>query len=174
LKPLQMSEIDGVCLRRRDLLAMPGFDVITASDRTIPFENLSVGDEETFETLRIEAAAPEFGKDIDESRFVMEVRGADRAVSYSKGCFPGQEPIVMARDRAGFINRAFLSLKGRQVIPSGTKLTRDGLEVGVVTSSCHSPRLNQPIAIGYIKRGHQDVGTELDANGITLEIYNRI
>jgi folate-binding protein YgfZ len=124
------------------------------------------GTSETFETLRIEAGTPLFGPDIDENRFVMEVGGASRAVSFNKGCFLGQEPIVMARDRAGHVNRAFLGLKileGQTPLAAGTKLFHDGQEVGVVTSSCHSPRLGAPIALGYLRWKHQEPGTTMEA-----------
>ena len=130
------------------------------------------GDDDVYETLRIEAGSPEYGKDIDDTRFVMEVARAERAVSFAKGCFPGQEPIVMSRDRAGFVNRAFLGMKVLEggPIPRGTKLMRDGVEVGVVTSSIYSPRLESPIAIGYVKRGHQERGTLLSAGQQILSI----
>ena len=78
----------------------------------------------------------------------------------------------MSRDRAGFVNRAFLGMKvlsGGPLAP-GTKLTRDGAEVGIVTSSIDSPRLGAPLALGYIKRGHQDPGTKLDAAGQAVEL----
>jgi glycine cleavage system aminomethyltransferase T len=86
-------------------------------------------------------------------------------VSYTKGCFLGQEPIVMARDRAGHVNRAFLGLKVLEggPLPAGTQIFRDGQEVGVVTSSCHSPRLGAAIAIGYLRWKHQEVGLRLAA-----------
>jgi folate-binding protein YgfZ len=169
LPPLAMRLEADRMIRRRDLLGLPGYDMISKSD-TLP--DGPVGDPDAYETLRIEAGSPEYGKDIDESRFVMEVAWADRAVSYAKGCFPGQEPIVMARDRAGFINRAFLNLDvvdGGPIAP-GTKLTRDGTEVGLVTSSCHSPRFGRAVACGYVKRGHQEPGTRLDAGGQVVVI----
>src|SRR6476620_2961430 len=106
--------------------------------------------ETAFETLRIDAGTPVDGVDIGEDRFVMEVARALRAVSYAKGCYLGQEPIVMARDRAGFVNRAFLGVKVLEggPLPAGTKLFRDGAEVGVTTSSVQSPRLGVPLALG--------------------------
>ena len=95
----------------------------------------------------------------------MEVGNAARAVSYTKGCFLGQEPIVMARDRAGHVNRAFSGLKVLDggPLPPGSKLFRDSQEVGVVTSSCHSPRLGEPVALGYLRWKHQDHGTRMEA-----------
>ncbi len=105
-----------------------------------------------------------YGVDIDESRFVMEVGRATRAVSFEKGCFPGQEPIVMARDRAGRVNRQFLGLKVVKggPVPAGAKLLRDGQEVGVVTSSTDSPRLGVPVALGYVHWMQVAPGTRLE------------
>lgn len=165
-------------IRRRDMLGVPGFDMMTADDPVPTIEYLIKHnaiydeDEDAYETLRIEAGSPEYGKDIDDTRFVMELPNAARAVSFTKGCFPGQEPIVMARDRAGFVNRAFLGMKVLEggIIPHGTKLTRDGQEIGIVTSSTLSPRLNAPLAIGYVKRGHQERGTKLQAGDQPVEL----
>src|SRR5262249_129642 len=81
---------------------------------------------------------------------------------YSKGCFLGQEPIVMARDR-GHVNRTLLGLTvaGDQVLAPGTRLLHNGAEAGQVTSSVFSPRHGQVIALAYLKRGAQEPGTPL-------------
>lgn len=170
---------DATCsIRRRAPLGVPGFDVVCRTDvadgvrRMLTAAGATAGTPETFEVLRVEAGTPVFGKDIDDTRFVMEVGFALRAVSYSKGCYLGQEPIVMARDRAGHVNRAFLGLKvldGGPLAP-GTKLLRDGAEVGVVTSSCDSPRLGAPVALAYLKWKHQEPGLRLDAGGQAVEV----
>jgi folate-binding protein YgfZ len=163
---------DATCsIRRRDHLGLPGFDIVCRVEvadgvrRLLVASGATSASAETFETLRIEAGTPVFGKDIDESRFVMEVGYAPRAVSYTKGCFLGQEPIVMARDRAGHVNRAFLGLKVLDggPLPVGAKVFHDDQEVGVVTSSCHSPRLGAPVALAYLKWKHQDPGTRMEA-----------
>jgi glycine cleavage system aminomethyltransferase T len=108
---------------------------------------------------------PIYGIDIDQDRSVMEVGRFERAVSYTKGCFLGQEPIVMARDRTGHAVRSFLGMKVLEggPLPAGTKLSRVGQEVGVVTSSTDSPRLGLPVALGYLKWKHQDAGSRLEA-----------
>ncbi|QDU23004.1 YgfZ/GcvT domain-containing protein [Urbifossiella limnaea] len=165
-------------VRRRDPLGLPGYDLVCLADKAEGLRGLLEaagavpGTAETFEVLRIEAGTPVFGPDIDATRFVMEVGNAARAVSYAKGCFLGQEPIVMARDRAGHVNRAFSAVKVLQggPLPPGTKLLRDGQEVGVVTSSCHSPRLGAPVALGYLKWKHQDAGTVMEAGGRPVEV----
>jgi folate-binding protein YgfZ len=165
------DEAGGGPVRPRELLGLPGFDVVVpvasagSARQRLTDAGATPASREVFETLRIEAGTPLFGPDIDENRFVMEVAHAARAVSYTKGCYLGQEPIVMARDRAGHVNRAFSAVKVLQggPLPPGTKLLRDGQEVGVVTSSCHSPRLGAPVALGYLRWKHQDVGTRMEA-----------
>ncbi len=157
-------------IRRHDRLGMTGYDIVFLPQRADGVRRMLMAagavsaEPDVFETLRIEAGTPVYGVDIDEMRFVMEVGRAPRAVSFEKGCFPGQEPIVMARDRAGRVNRQFLGLKvleGR-VIPAGAKLLRDGQEVGVVTSSTVSPRLGTPLALGYVHWMHVAPGTRLE------------
>ena len=158
-------------VRRRDPLGVPGYDLVCATDgAAVVRERLVAAGAQlaagaTYETLRIEAGTPVFGPDIDATRFVMEVGNAARAVSYSKGCYLGQEPIVMARDRAGHVNRAFCGLKVLEggPLPTGSKVFRDGQEVGLVTSSCHSPRLGVPVALGYLRWKHQEPGTRMEA-----------
>lgn len=162
---------DSTCsIRRRTPLGVSGFDIVCLVEkaegiaRMLLAAGAKAADAQVYETLRIEAGTPVYGIDIDESRFVMEIGNVARAVSYTKGCFIGQEPIVMARDRAGHVNRAFLGLKVLEGSkpPAGTRITRDGQEVGVVTSSIDSPRLGRPIALAYVRRGHQEVGTRLE------------
>lgn len=158
-------------VRRHDPLGVPGYDLVSLNDRAtdvwraLRAAGAVPAGEATYETLRVEAGTPVYGIDIGEDRFVMEVARAPRAVSYAKGCYLGQEPIVMARDRAGFVNRAFLGVKvlAGGPLPAGTKLFRDAAEVGLVTSSLPSPRLNAPLALGYIRRGNQEPGLRLEA-----------
>jgi folate-binding protein YgfZ len=158
-------------VRRRDPLGVPGYDIVCPAETGAAVRDALVAAGATpagpdaYETLRVEAGTPVYGPDIDAGRFVMEVGRAERAVSYAKGCFIGQEPIVMARDRAGHVNRAFLGLKvlDGDPLPHGAKLLRDGQEVGLVTSSVASPRLGAPVALGYLRRGHQDAGLRLEA-----------
>ncbi|HEY2787017.1 MAG TPA: glycine cleavage T C-terminal barrel domain-containing protein [Fimbriiglobus sp.] len=165
-------------VRRHDRLGVPGFDVVCPTDAagkvwsSLTRAGAVPAGTSAFETLRIEAGTPLFGPDIDANRFVMEVARVERAVSYSKGCFLGQEPIVMARDRAGHINRAFLGMKVLDDGPvtSGTKLFRGDQEVGVITSSTDSPRLGCPVAVGYVRRGHQEKGTTLTAGSQSVEV----
>jgi folate-binding protein YgfZ len=147
---------------------LPGFesldvfpDNVDATRQRILDAGALIGDTETYNVLRIEAGVPEVGIDIDEDRLAMEVNRPD-AISYTKGCYLGQETIVMARDR-GQVNRKLMGLRvtaGKEPV-TGARLFRDGNEAGQVTSSTYSPRLHCVIALGYLRRGSWDAGTEL-------------
>lgn len=158
-------------IRRHDSLGVPGFDLFCSAAQTpevrttLTASGARPARQEIWEMLRIEAGMPVYGKDIDENRLVMEVGRTKQPICYTKGCFLGQEPIVMARDR-GHVNRTLLgiTINGGGPAASGTLLYRDGAEVGQITSSVVSYRLG-PIALAYVKRGHQEPGTivELDS-----------
>jgi glycine cleavage system aminomethyltransferase T len=101
---------------------------------------------------------------IDSPKFVPEVGRARQVICYTKECYLGQEPIVMARDR-GQVNRTLLGLKlVGDPAPHGSLVYRDGKEVGRVTSSLQSPRLGT-IALAYIRRGNQEAGTAVEVEG---------
>src|SRR5262249_5174348 len=95
-----------------DALGMPGYDFFCTPGHASPVwaAFISAGPRpaglQAYELLRVEAGTPVYGKDIDEERFVVELDRAGRAISYTKGCYLGQEPIVVARDR-GHVNRHF-------------------------------------------------------------------
>jgi tRNA-modifying protein YgfZ len=151
-------------------LGLPGFDLIVPVAEAATLWEWAVGcgarpaGLQALEILRIEAGVPVYGKDIDEERFVVELDRIQQAISYTKGCYLGQEPIVMARDR-GHVNRHFRGVILEKTVPLsvGTKLLRDGTEVGQVTSSVISPRFGS-IALAYLRRGSEEPGTKLEAD----------
>jgi tRNA-modifying protein YgfZ len=155
-------------VRRHDPLGLPGYDLVCLKNRAADiWRRLTTAGAvpaglDAYDVLRIEAGTPTFGADIDENRFVVEVGRTD-AICYTKGCYLGQEPIVMARDRAGHVNRSFRGLRLRDAqSAAGDKLfAADGKEVGVVTSAAVSPRLG-PVALGYLRRGADQPGTTVE------------
>jgi folate-binding protein YgfZ len=154
---------------RHDRLLVHGFDFfVPPSEAEVLGRRLAAGGAvvatlETFNVLRVEAGIPVDTIDMDSERFVVEVGRIGQAISYTKGCYLGQEPIVMARDR-GHANRAFLGLKveGDAPLTLGAKLLQNEQEVGQVTSSVASPLVGSAIALVYLKRGSQAPGTALE------------
>ncbi len=114
-----------------------------------------------FESARIEAGTPAFPEDMGPTVLLPEVPFAD-VVSYTKGCYIGQEVIVRIRDR-GHVNRLLrgLALEG-DAVPSGGAAVVDGdTEVGKVTSAAWSFALKRPIALALVKRSHAGAGTAI-------------
>ena len=116
------------------------------------------------ETARIEAGLPRFGADMDGTNLPPEAGLDRRAVSYSKGCYIGQE--VIARIRT--YGQVAKSLRGLRLpddlaaLPSrGDKLFLGGKEAGYITSATASPALRANIALGYVRREACQTGTGL-------------
>lgn len=106
-----------------------------------------------FETVRIEAGIPRFGADMDASNLPPETGIQDRAISYAKGCYIGQE--IIARIRTyGQVAKSLrqLRIEGTTVPPPGTKLySPAGVELGYITSAIVSPAAGN-VALGYVRK----------------------
>ena len=109
-------------------------------------------EEDAFEILRIESGISRYGFDFDESNNPIEAR-LDGAVSFSKGCFPGQEILARLDSRGGVSKKLCgLTLKGEVVPQKGNAITKDGQVVGIITSGVFSPTLKKTIAMGYLPK----------------------
>jgi len=114
------------------------------------------------ESLRIEAGLPVYGVDVDESNMMLE-SGLSDAVSYTKGCYTGQEAVAMATYRGHVSKR----LSGLVIASENRPSTRDiilkeGKEIGYITSSLKSESLGSVIALGQVKYGFFEPGTDLE------------
>jgi folate-binding protein YgfZ len=119
---------------------------------------------QAFEVARIEAGIPRFGVDMDESNIPLECGIEAQAVSYRKGCYVGQETINRIHS-IGHVNRELRGLRLEAELKDlpvkGDKLFHSGKEAGYVTSAVSSPSLGSPIALGYVRREVNGIGTEL-------------
>ena len=127
---------------------------------------------QALETARIEAGIPRFGADMDETNIPLECGIEARAVSYSKGCYIGQE-VINRIHSIGHVNKELRGLRladDLKALPiKGDKLFHDGKEVGYVTSATKSSALNANIALGYVRREVNAPGTELVLRGTAEE-----
>lgn len=118
----------------------------------------------TADVLRVEAGRPAFGQDMDGDTIPLEARIEERAISFTKGCYPGQEIIIRVVHRGqGRVARKLtgLLIDGTEV-PSRFDLLRGGdRDAGRVTSAVMSPALGQPIAIAMVHRDFLEPGTQL-------------
>ena len=122
---------------------------------------------QALEIRRIEAGIPLFGVDMDESHFPLEA-GLDEAISFTKGCYLGQEYVVRLAHR-GHLNRKLVGIQvsdsrvprsGDAIFESPSDAGQNG-QVGQVTSGAFSASLGRPIALGYVKRNSFAPGTPL-------------
>jgi len=178
-----------VRIRRLVRFGLPGWDVVSdaASGSQLASGLLArgvmVAGRLTEEVLRVEHGWPVFGRDFDETNLPQEIARDERAISFSKGCYLGQETV--ARIRAyGHVNRRLCGLRRQEpnLLPPGTPILASSSEtaqpgadssqavrpagtgeIGRVTSPVHSPRFG-PIALGWLRRGYWQPGTAVLLN----------
>jgi aminomethyltransferase len=157
-----------VTIIRATHTAEDGFDLFVDANDAHPLreslmkagvQNVS---SETLETFRIEAGIPRFGIDMDETTVVTEAN-LDEAVSFTKGCYLGQEIIVRIKHRGHVAKKLTGMILGVNAEPKrGAKvLSRDDKEIGRVTSSTFSPRLDRTVVLGYLKYDYLAPGTQM-------------
>jgi len=99
--------------------------------------------------------------DFTEDNLLLEV-GLDNAVSFTKGCYLGQEVVERIRSR-GHVNKKLMGLvlNGPDPAVAGEAISAGDKEVGNITSSVQSPALGRPIALGYVHKDFWAPGTKL-------------
>jgi folate-binding protein YgfZ len=164
------AELGGrpVVLARTDL----GTDVFCAAEdrdavrAALPFPG--IGEAEA-EVLRVESGRPRFGIDLDDSVIPEEAGLNERAVSFTKGCYVGQETVARLHYR-GKPNRHLRGLRLSAPLEPGTELKLGEKVVGRIGSSVVSPRLG-PIALALVRR-EAAPGDVVAADGTTAEVVD--
>ena len=124
-------------------------------------------DEATAEVLRVERGRPRYGIDLDDSVIPQEAGLNERAVSFTKGCYVGQETVARLHYR-GKPNRHLRGLRLGEEVQPGTALRLGEREVGTITSVAASPRLGA-LALAIVRREAQP-GDVLDAGGVSAQV----
>lgn len=116
--------------------------------------------------LRLEQGIPWFSYDFGEKQIPHEAGLENSHISYSKGCYTGQEIVERVRSR-GQVNRvrAFLKIESSDPPSGGSPVLSDGQEVGFLTRSAFSPALNSAIAFAYLRREKSTPDSILSVNG---------
>ncbi|MBM4003026.1 MAG: folate-binding protein YgfZ [Planctomycetes bacterium] len=127
------------------------------------------------ECCRIESGTPWFGSDITPDNLPQELGIDDRAISFKKGCYLGQETIARI-DALGHVNWMFrmFQFQSDGLPPVPFELTSQGKRVARITSTTWSPRLAAPLGLGYVRRGHHADGTTLECPEATAKVLTRI
>jgi folate-binding protein YgfZ len=167
------AEIGGAPVRlvRTDL----GIDVVCdgADTDRVRAALLELGavqiDEAAADVLRIEHGRPRYGVDLDDSVIPQEAGLNDRAVSFTKGCYVGQETVARLHWR-GKPNRHLRGLRLGEEVQPGTELRLGEREVGRLTSIADSPRFGT-VGLAIVRREAQP-GDVLDAGGVRAEVVD--
>ncbi len=112
------------------------------------------------DTLRLEAALPLHGQEIDAGTNPLEA-GFGWAVKLGKGPFLGREALLRAKQEGLTRKLVGLRMEGRHIPRHGYGILASGVRVGEVTSGGYAPTLGYPIALGYVPTAYAEVGTEL-------------
>ncbi|MBP6787151.1 MAG: folate-binding protein YgfZ [Candidatus Promineofilum sp.] len=137
------------------------------------FTLLSLGgftaiDEDAYDYLRIEAGRPRFGRELTLDYIPLET-GLWDDVSFSKGCYTGQEIIARMESR-GKIAKRLARLRPASPVAAGAGITANGRPVGTITSAADGPA--GPVALGYVKTAALDEGLGLTAEGVVLRVIS--
>lgn len=166
----------GSCVVARiDQLGVPGFvlyvDTGREAETSAALERAGASrvNDEAVTTARIEAGYPLFGIDMDDDVIPLEAGIEQRAISFTKGCYVGQEVIIRVLHRGhGRVVRRLVGLRLSDGMRAerGARVHADGREVGFVTSRAVSPRFGT-IALGYVHRDAVQPGTSVEVDSST-------
>ncbi len=129
-------------------------------------------DGEDLEALRVEAGIPRFGVDFGADNFPQETGQEEAAVSYTKGCYLGQEVVARIHYRGG-VQRSLRGVRfERDIPPSGAVLEHEGREAGRVGSTTRSPRCGS-IGLAMVHKRASAAGTRLSLpDGSAAEVVD--
>lgn len=129
------------------------------------------GDEAALEVLRIEAGVPGLPELGGEETLPAEARLVERAVSFTKGCYTGQEVVARmhSRGRVGHLLVGIALAPDAPLPAPGAPLYAAGAKQGELTSVARSPAAG-PIALGFVRTAHAEPGTVLEAEGVRVRV----
>lgn len=124
------------------------FDVIGPSD-AVP-DTDAASSAEQYERARIESGVPAMGRELTEATIPAESGVVPRSVSFTKGCYTGQELVARIESRGGNVPRHLRLLRAEVAVPRDARLVHDGRDVGVVTST--APVADGSVALALVAR----------------------
>ena len=123
--------------------------------------------EAVFDTLRVEHGYPAWTRELSLDYIPLET-GLHDAISFTKGCYVGQEIIARMESR-NRLAKQLMGLRLSRLVEPGGKLQRDGKEVGDLTSVVDSPRFGA-IGLAYVRTAAVEPGTRVEAGDVTAEV----
>ncbi|HTM04212.1 MAG TPA: glycine cleavage T C-terminal barrel domain-containing protein [Vicinamibacterales bacterium] len=160
-----------VVVARINQLGVPGFCLYAAADQadalvaSLQANGAAAVDQALINAMRVEEGYPIFGLDMTDDTIPLEAGIEARAISFTKGCYVGQEVVIRVLHRGGGrVARRLVGLRSSADMAAGAKLFAGEREIGFVTSAATSPALG-PIALGYVHRDFTSPGTDVSVDG---------
>ena len=127
--------------------------------------------EDELERLRIRAGSPRWGRELDERVLPAEAGLEERTISFTKGCYPGQEPVARLHYR-GHPNRGLrvLRLDGAELPAYDAELTYDGKAAGRVTSAVRDD--DGVLALAYVRREVPDAAVLTCGSAAATQLHS--
>jgi folate-binding protein YgfZ len=180
----QRSEFAGAPLvvARIDQFGVPGFTLYSSAENhralvsALDAAGAVRASDDAIAAARVEAGYPVFGVDMDDEIIPLEAGIEQRAISFTKGCYVGQEVIIRVLHRGhGRVVRKLvgLQLHGDVRPQKGARIHAGDRDVGFVTSTATSPRLGA-IALGYVHRDFLEAGTRVHVDTETGRIEGTV
>ena len=121
-------------------------------------------------TVRIEHGRPRYGDEITE-RYLLQETGQMQAVSFTKGCYLGQEIVERVRSRAQ-IHRVLrrIEIDAREIPATGVKLKAGDADAAEIASAAYSPTLHKVVALAYVRSAYAETGTRLTLDTTAAEV----
>lgn len=163
-----------------DRLGTGGFDILVPSaDADAMFAVLRaaaerlggvVVDDEGWTLAGLRGGRPRFGVDFGEHQYPQEAGLRERALSFGKGCYLGQEIVCTLESRGQLVRKLVLLDAAGAPAPATAVTLADGTEIGTVTSSMLDPATGRALAFAYVKRAHAVVGVSARTGGVEATI----
>jgi folate-binding protein YgfZ len=142
----EMSGLPGVLAVDASWPGLPGVDLLGETIDLPP--DVPVVDRGAYEATRIEAGVPVMGAELSDRTIPAETGINDRTVSFTKGCYTGQELVARIESRGGHVPRSLRGVRLTAPAPAGAILQVGGKQVGTLTSTAAEPA----VALAYVSR----------------------
>ncbi len=151
-----------------DLIASP--ERIEGLERALEKRGVAPVTQEALEILRVESGRPRFGREMTRETIPQEAGVNERAVSFTKGCYIGQETVARLHYK-GKPNRHLRGLRLSQAADAGSVVSLGERELGKVGTAVLSP-VHGPIALAILRREAEPGAEVLVGGGVTAEVVD--
>ncbi len=153
------------------LIAVPKEQLQALLDSLASGESLQQCSESALTMLRLERGTPWLVNEVDNNNLPQELRRDDKAISFTKGCYLGQETVAKI-DAFGHVNKFLVGFQiDTDKLPERDAIiTNDDAKTGVLKTTAYSPQLKSWLGLGYVKCKQSEPGTKLQIGSTEAKV----